>query len=508
MLTAIQKLRQTRLLSIPGLIYGLGAALTTGLNPMALLRVAARLHPERTAIVDERGALRYDELWGRSEATAVGLRAHYGVGPGRKVAIICRTDALAITAVFACARLGADLFLVNPELSGDQLLALDRRVGFDLLVYDEELAPGLADESLRAKALPARHQTDAALEGLAARYGRADRRLAPAAAGAIVVLTSGTTGQPKAARRRPSLLNAVPPMLALLTRANLDAYRSLYVATPISHGYGLAMLFVGLGLGATLYVTRRFDAARSAALIARHQIEAVTLVPLMLQRMLRQDPGALASLRCIIAGSAPLSPALAVEALARLGPTLFNLYGTSEAGFAIMAPPDTLRRKPGALGRPLPGVRARIVDEAGRAVGAGAIGRLVVRSAWTVGGAGWIETGDLALRDADGDLVLCGRADDMVVSGGEKVYPVELERVLLAHPAVDAAAVVGIPDPEFGQRLKAVVVVKAGAALDAPALLAWLRPRVARYQLPARIEVRDALPYSALGKLDRGALRD
>jgi acyl-CoA synthetase (AMP-forming)/AMP-acid ligase II len=502
----IKKLRKTQLLTARGLLGMAEATLATGANPMALLRLAARLHPERTAIVDERERLRYGELWRQAEATALALQLGYGVRARHKVAIACRNHAAAIKAIFACSRLGAHIFLVNPEMSGDQVLALEERVRFDFFIYDEELAPVVAASPLGEKALPAYHPTDSSIDRLPSRFAQTSLRLKQVRAGDIVVMTSGTTGRPKAAGRRPSLLNSLPPFLALLTQAHLDTYRSLYIATPIYHGYGLAMLFLGISLGAELYVTRRFDAARSAALIARHRIEAVTLVPLMLHRMLRLAPGSLASLRCIIAGSALLSPELAGESLAQLGPNLFNLYGTSEAGFSIMATPDVLSRKPAAIGKPLPGVRARIVNGAGQAVGDTSIGSLCIRSAWTASGRGWIATGDLAYRDGEGDIFLCGRVDDMIVSGGENVYPIELERVLLQHPHVETAAAVGIADVEFGQRLKAVVVAKRGAALDDATLLAWLKPRVARYQMPAAVEFRDELPYTARGKLDRRAL--
>jgi acyl-CoA synthetase (AMP-forming)/AMP-acid ligase II len=234
----------------------------------------------------------------------------------------------------------------------------------------------------------------------------------------------------------------------------------------------------------------------------------VTVVPTALQRMLLYDPEALSSLRCVVTGGAPLSPQLAQEALERLGPILFNFYGTSEAGFCIMGTPELLGRKPDSIGRPVRGVQARIVADGGQVAGQATPGQLCIRSSWTTGGKGWIETGDLAYRDADGDIFLLGRVDDMIVSGGENVYPIELENVLVRHPGVDSVAVVGIPDAEFGQRLKAVVVAKEGVSLDRSELLDWLKPRVARYQMPAVVEFRDELPVTALGKLDKKSLRE
>lgn len=508
MLTLIQKLYHVRLLTPAGLLGLLEAILTTGVNLMALLRLAAKLHPNRLAVTTDREQLSYRQLWQQAETLALALHTDYELCRQQKVAIICRNHAAAIKTLFAVSRLGAHVFLLNPELSAGQILALTDRLQFDLLVYDEQLAPLFEDVSLKNKSLPAYHSSGPSIDRLSSRSGSGKVNLRKTAAGNLVVLTGGTTGQPKSASRKPSLFNFLPPFLALLTQAHLDRYQSLYIATPICHGHGLAFLLIGVTLGAELYFTERFEAGRGCALIAAHQIQVVTVVPLMLQRMLKQGVSSLSALQCIISGSALLSPALAQETLTRLGPKLFNLYGASEAGFCIIGTPDIISRKPEALGKPIRGVQTKIVNEAGLEVAESLMGRLCIRSAWTTQRKKWIETGDLAYRDAEGDIFLCGRADDMIVSGGENVYPVELENVLLQHPEIDSVAVVGIPDPEFGQRLKAVVIKKPGARLDQAALLTWLKPRVARYQMPALIDFRDELPYTSLGKLDKKALRE
>jgi acyl-CoA synthetase (AMP-forming)/AMP-acid ligase II len=507
MFTLIKKLYRTRLLTTRGLYRLLEAVLATGINLMALLRVAAKLHPDRTAVIDEQERLSYPELWRQAEALAGALHTDHGIQPRQKVAIACRNHAAAIRAIFAFSRLGAHVFLVNPEMSAAQLLALEERLGFDFYMYDEPLAAVFADPPLSKKSLPSYHPTGPSIDRLASWSGPTKVRLKKVKTGNIVIMTGGTTGQPKAAGRKPSILDFLPPFVALLTRINLDNYRTVYIATPIYHGFGVSALFMSVILGVEMYFTKRFEAARACALIAEHKIEVVTLVPLMLQRMLSRNAEALSSLRCIITGSATLPPALARESLARLGPTLFNLYGSSEGGFAIMATPEQLARKPESIGKPVRGVSARIVNEAGHEVGEKEVGQLCVRSSGTTSKNDWVETGDLAYRDAEGDIFLCGRVDDMVTSGGEKVYPVELETILLQHPDVAAAAVVGIADAEFGQRMKAVVVAKKGSTLDQGALLDWLKPRVARHQMPAVVEFRDELPYTPLGKLDKKALR-
>jgi acyl-CoA synthetase (AMP-forming)/AMP-acid ligase II len=507
MFTLLHKLYRTRLLTVPGVFRLVEGVLTTGINLMALLRVAARLFPRRTAVIDEQERLSYLELWRQAEALAGALHTHLGIRPRQKVAIACRNHAAAIKAIFAFARLGTHVFFVNPEMTADQLLALDERLRFDFYVYDDPLAALFANTPLRSKSLPSYHPTGPSIDRLASRPGRTKARLKKVKGGNIVLMTGGTTGQPKTASRKPSFFDFLPPFVALLTRINFDDCRTVYLATPIYHSFGLASLFMGVILGAEMYFTRRFEAAHACALIARHRIEVVTVVPLMLQRMLNRDAAALSSLRCIITGSDTLNPALARESLARLGPTLFNLYGSSEGGIAIMATPDELRRKPDTIGKPIRGVRVRLLNEAHQEVGDQVVGRLCVRSAWTTNKNNWIETGDLAYRDAEGDYFLCGRVDDMIVSGGENVYPIELENILVQHPDVAAVAVVGIADAEFGQRLKAVVAAKKGRALDQRAVLDWLKPRVARHQMPAVVEIRDELPYTPVGKPDKKALR-
>jgi acyl-CoA synthetase (AMP-forming)/AMP-acid ligase II len=507
MLTLMNKLHRTRLLTVAGVLRLVEAVMTTGVNPMAMLRVAAKLHPDRPAVTDDVERLSYPELWHQAESVAAALHAEFAIRRRQKVAIACRNHAAAVKAIFAFARLGTHVFLVNPDMSADQIRSLEERLRFDFYVYDEQLAPAFASEPLRSKAVPAYHASDNSIARMSSRFKPGKVRLKKVTGGNIVVMTGGTTGQPKSASRKPSVLTFLPPFVALLTQLHLDNYRSLYIATPIYHGFGLASLFMGVILGAEMYFTRRFDAGQACSLIARNNIEVVTLVPLMLQRMLRHDAALLAPLKCIITGGALLSPALAKEASLRLGPKLFNLYGTSEAGVCVMATPDVVGAKPESIGKPIRGVRARIVNEADQEVGERAVGRLCIRSAWTTSQASWIETGDLAYRDGEGDIFLSGRVDDMIVSGGENVYPIDLENVVAQHPDVDAVAVVGIADAEFGQRLKAVVVKKQGAALDQPSLLEWLKPRVARYQMPAVVEFREELPFTALGKVAKKALR-
>lgn len=511
MVVILRKLYQTGLLTPMGLFRLVEAVLTTGINLMALLRVAAQLHPQRRAVLDDQTQLSYPQLWGQAEALAQRLQTDYGMQRQQRVAIACHNHAASIKAIFAASRLGAHVFLLNPEMSADQLQSLVERLAIDFYIYDhrdDKAVPQWLELALQnRKALPSYHSVVPSIDQLSLISEPSKRSLRAVRTGSIVVMTGGTTGQPKPASRKPSLLNFLPPFIALLEHVHLDRYRSLYIATPIYHGFGLAALLMGVILGAELYVTRRFEATHACSLVASYQIEVVTLVPLMLQRMLKQDARSLLSLRCILSGGAMLMPDLAQTTLKQLGPVTFNLYGTSEAGFCILATPALLKRQPASIGQPVWGVRVSIFNSEEQDVDPGTVGRLCIRSAWATHQKSWIETGDLAYRDPEGNIFLCGRVDDMVVSGGENVYPIELENVLLQHPDVDAAVVFGISDAEFGQRLKAVVVKHEDAPLCETALKDWLKPRVARYQMPAVVEFRDQLPYTPLGKLDRKALR-
>jgi fatty-acyl-CoA synthase len=227
MLTTLRHLRAAGWLNLPRLVGLLDAVLATGFNLTTLLRAAARTHPERIALVDDRGSLRYGELWRRAEVAAVALQAAYDMRPGQRVAVACRNHSAAITAICACSRLGAHVVLVNPEQSADKLLALVERQRFDLFVYDEELAPVAAQMPATTRTLSASQERALSLDGLVGAFAQTDVRLPPARSGEIVVLTSGTTGQPKAAGRKPNPLNLLAPFLALLSRTNLAACRTL-----------------------------------------------------------------------------------------------------------------------------------------------------------------------------------------------------------------------------------------------------------------------------------------
>ena len=494
----------------PAALARLAAAVRKyGVNLMALLAFAAETYGERPALVDERESYSFRRLHAEADRLAALLIGRYGLAPGRKAAVWCRNHAGLVKAIYAVSATGADLYLLNADLSGEQAARLAAGAKFDLLVHDEEKR-GPAERIIRDGMRRVGEQALDAGGGSPAAADRRAPRLRRTSAGRLILLTGGTTtGLGKEAPHRPSLSVYLAPFYAFVSRLNVPARRAAYIAVPLCHGYGLAALLALCAAGRTAIIRRGFDAEQACRLIRAHRAEMAVVVPTMLQRMLRTDPDALVSLSCIASGGAELGPRLVRETHERLGPVLYNLYGTSEAGLALIAAPEDLAAAPNTVGRPIPGVRLRVAGPDGKDLGAGRVGRLQVgrRGARRLGANAWIDTGDLGYRDGRGRYFLCGRADSMIVSGGENVYPLEVEQVLLTHPAIEDAAVIGVVDETFGMRLKAFVQPVRPGAVTEGELRTWLNGKLARYQMPRDIVFVERLPYTPLGKLDRKTLR-
>ena len=315
--------------------------------------------------------------------------------------------------------------------------------------------------------------------------------------GQITVLTSGTTGEFKAISRRQRFIDFLYPLSALVNEIALQRFNSVYIAVPFYHGFGLASIIVSILLGTEIYVTKGFDDKEAVRIIERNHIEVVALVPSMLKRIHNVSSNALKGVKRIISGGAALSPRMIAETFQKVGSVLYNLYGTTEAGFCILATPKDLLRHPETLGKAIHGVALRLTSSED-------IGELEVKSKWSVrqGKSKWVKTGDLAFVDQTKLVFLKGRVDSMIVSGGENVYPLDLENVISQHPQVYEVSVIGVPDISFGQRLKAFVVLKKGVSVSETELKDWLKARVARYQMPAQIVFLDELPLSSIGKVN------
>lgn len=479
----------------PRVLFAFTAAvLASGANLVALLRSGAAGNPG-AMLVDEHERVGFGDIADDAERLAAMLRCEHEVGRGKSVGIVGGNSVMLVRCLFAVSRLGERAILLNPHLPVGQIDLLLQRHGVDVVL------------ALRgSEGLPARSGRivcDPAL--LLGKPSAGPARPPRAGPGEIVVLTGGTTGLPKAAARTARPPGVLRLFLHLVAELRLEQRRSVHVAVPLFHGFGLAALVIAVALGRTIHLRGRFDGAEAAALVADEGVDTIVVVPTTLQRLLRSATGAL-PLRCIVTGGAPLPPALARETLDRCGAVLFNLYGTSEAGLSVIATPHDLAQAPDTIGCPAWGAEVSIRDAGGKPAAVDGIGDLFVRNRASIAPDTWIATGDRASRDRAGRLFLHGRSDDTIVSGGENVSPFEVESVLLTHPHVAEAVAIGVSDVEYGQRLIAFVVPRPGCVVDAEAMLAWLGARVARHQRPRSIVVLQSCPLTAIGKVDRRAL--
>ncbi len=484
-----------------GICSCIGALFRRGINLSVIVDIGNSLYPEQTAIVEDEKEISYQKLYRHTLILGCQLQKRYTLKKDRRVAIACRNHTGYVYALFAVASTGADVYIVHPDMGNDALAELIHRFRFDLFIHDNEI--NISPEMIHNydHFLPVHSNSGNSLAALLQQPPEEAYRPGRSHFGKVVVLTSGSTGQAKTAARKASATAFLSPFISLLKQLGLHRYDSLYPATPFSHGFGLAALLVALVLGKRVYLLKRFDVIHASQLIERHRIEVLTVVPAMIARLLDTPDYSLSSVRCILSGGDRLLPALIEKAAQRLkGNYIYNLYGTSEAGFCFMATPAALAYQPRTIGKPLNGVKVRIRTSGKKSLPEESIGELCIKCNWSAQKDKWIPTGDLAYKDRKGYYFLSGRTDDMIVSGGENIYPYELENILVKHPQIREAAVIGVPDPDFGKRLKAFIV-SSGESLREPELRDWLRGRCARYQMPREIRFLPALPYLPNGKI-------
>jgi len=506
-----------------------------GATPAGAYSGAAARHPDRAAIIDERGVLSFGQLNRRTNALAHELRKA-GIAEGDGVAIMCRNHRGFVEATVACSKLGAGALYLNTAFAGPQITDVLAREDPVAVIYDDEFgalvsagAAGrlrfVAWRDLQAQPQAARSDGSAAseaqptLEELIAR-GDDSELTPPAEKGRVVILTSGTTGTPKGAARPQS--DSVEPAAALFSKIPLKARETTMIAAPLFHSWGYAHFLLSLPLLSTLVLRRRFDPEETLRAVAHHRASALVVVPVMLQRILELPPETIASydvscLKVIAVSGSALPGELATRVMDTFGDVLYNLYGSTEVAWATIATPEDLRIAPGTAGRPPLGTVVKLLDEHGREVPRGEVGRIFVANefqfeGYTDGGGkeivgGMMRTGDVGRLDDGGRLFVEGRDDEMIVSGGENVFPREVEDLLADHPEIEEVAVVGVEDQEFGERLKAFVVTHNGAELTAKAVQDYVKENLARYKVPRDVVFVDELPRNATGKVLKRELR-
>jgi len=502
------KLYQAKLISPRGLFRLIASILRSKTNLMALLDFAARTYPQKTAIIEGTRAISYQALYQETLQLAAQLQKKYQLKAGQKVGLLCKNHIPFVQSLFALSMLGVDVYLLNVSMNVSQLENLLEKHSFKAIIQDEQGAVLLSKSSFKQVQIHTHTPLPNSILELAKTATPANYKLRKSSAGKLIILTGGTTGNFKTAVRKPSLFTFLNPFFALLNQLNLGTYRSVYILTPIYHGFGVAALLISIILGVKIVLSQQFKAEIAAQLMLQHQVEVLVLVPIMLQRLLQQDLNNFQYNKVILSGGAALNPTLVKQTSELLPNQLANLYGTSEAGFCVMATGKYLQQYPTTIGKKIKGVEIKILDKNKQELPLRKVGMLCVKSSWTMTNKAdqWIETGDLAYMDHNGYCFLCGRIDDLVISGGVNVYPVELEHILLQHEAIFQAAVIGISDVEYGQRLKAFVSLHQGHQLNLLTLKKWLKNKATGAQKPKEIVFLENIPLTALGKVDKKKL--
>jgi fatty-acyl-CoA synthase len=489
----------------------------------------ARRTPDRAAIIDDEGSFTYKELDEAANAVAHALLAK-GVRGGDGVAILARNHRWFAVAQFGCARVGARIILLNSSFSGPQIKEVSDREGAKLIIYDDEYTEDVSKAKPPLGKLRALGSTpdsdessgsfDETLANLVAANSKAP---APKASkhSSIIILTSGTTGTPKGANR--SLPPTLAPIGGILSHVPFKANEVTSLPAPMFHALGFLHATIGMFLGSTLVLHSKFKPDQVFEDIEKHKVTAVVVVPVMLSRMLDaleklDTKPDLSSLRIIFVSGSALGADVAERALKDIGPVVYNMYGSTEIAFATIAGPEHLEYKSTTAGPPVKGVKVRIYDDNGKELPQGEVGRIFVGTSfpfegYTGGGGkqiidGLLSSGDVGYFDENGLLYISGRDDEMIVSGGENVFPAEVEDCISGHPDVVEATAIGVEDKEWGHRLRAFVVKKDNANVDEDIIKKHVKDQLAKYKVPREVIFLDELPRNPTGKILKRELRE
>ncbi|NUA31025.1 acyl-CoA synthetase [Cupriavidus basilensis] len=476
------------------------------------------------------------ELSERGARLAGGLRA-LGLGEGDVVAVLLRNDPVFADIVHACRTAGTYYCPINWHFTAEEVRFLLTDSGARALIVSADLLDGVravVPEGVQVLAVAAPGKdSPAGATGfeswLATQQPYDGPRVAPRG---HMAYTSGTTGRPKGVLRAAPPLAMLDEQLARMrsvvaqTMGIVQGTRAL-MAAPLYHSAPGVFIQNALQLGERLVLCARFDPEQVLALVEKHRIDVLYLVPIMYVRMLKVPPEVrarydLSSLRFVASTGAPCAPEVKRAMLDWFGPVIHETYASSEAGMITVATPADAVAKPGTAGRPVDQGEVRILDEQGVACAPGEIGLVYVRqpaypdftyrnneaARRAIDRDGLVSLGDMGYLDADGYLFICDRASDMVISGGVNIYPAEIEHELVRYPGVADCVVFGVPDDEYGERLLAMVQPVAGATLEEGAIIEWLRQRLSGFKVPRTIVVEALLPRDDTGKLAKRRLRD
>ena len=512
-----------------------------GLTATVGFAAAAQRCPDRAGLIDERGTLTWRQLDDRCDALGVALQQRNpDSGLPATVAVMCRNHRGFIEALVGANRIGADVVLLNTSFAGPAMAEVIERESAGrpiTVIYDEEFTDTVeralrdipnatrilawTDSADRADSTDVTGSATATVDSLIEAH--LGRRPQPASRKSdVILLTSGTTGAPKGAKRSAGSGGA-GDLRAVLDRTPWRAEEPIVIAAPMFHAWGFSQLLFAALLACPIVTRRKFDPEATLALIDRHRATGLAVVPVMFDRIMDlpedvRNRYSAKSLRFATASGSRMRPDVVTAFMDQFGDVIYNNYNATEAGMIATATPADLRAAPDTAGRPADGTELRILDADHREVADGEVGQIFVRSStlfdgYTSGATkdfhdGFMASGDMGYLDAAGRLFVVGRDDEMIVSGGENVYPIEVEKTLTAHPGVAEAAVLGVDDEQYGQRLAAFVVLDKGASVEVDDLKQHVRDNLANYKVPRDITLLPALPRGSTGKILRNELRN
>ena len=494
---------------------------------------AAQRCPDRPGLVDELGTLTWREIDRRADALAAALQK---LAPAPTViGIMARNHRGFVEALIAANRIGADVLLLNTSFAGPALAEVVQRegaVGPLAVIYDEEFTAtvdrALADkpDATRIIAWTDGPQGGLTVEKMIAEHaGRQPQREGAKARrkGKVILLTSGTTGSPKGAKHSGGADGGPGILKAILDRTPWRAEEPVVVVAPMFHAWGFSQLVFAASLACTVVTRRKFDPEATLELIDRHRATGLCVVPVMFDRIMElpdevRNKYSGRSLRFAAASGSRMRPDVVINFMDQFGDVIYNNYNATEAGMIATATPQDLRAAPDTAGKPAGGTEIRILDQDFTELPTGEVGGIYVRNRTQFDGytsgktkdfhEGFMSSGDVGYLDDAGRLFVVGRDDEMIVSGGENVYPIEVEKTLAAHPEVAEAGVIWLDDEQFGQRLAAFVVLNDGAAAASDELKQHVRENLANYKVPRDITILDELPRGSTGKIVRRELQD
>ena len=490
-----------------------------GTTPAGGFRALAMRNPDGVAIIDELGQVTFGDLHRRTNALARALKER-GVGEGDGVAVMCRNHRGFIEASIAINKLGADVLYLNTAFAGPQLAEVVAREEPRVVVYDEEFADLLDGVDIAERVIGWTDDSESGsgpgpdtIEGMI-RSASSDADLTPPQhTSRTIILTSGTTGTPKGA---PRPQGGIPAAVSLLSRMPLKSGWTCHIAAPLFHTWGFAHYQLAMLLGTTMVLTRKFDPETALKLMADHECDSVVVIPVMLQRIMALpeetlDKYPLPRLKAVASSGSALPGDLPTQWMDRYGDNLYSIYGSTEVAWASIATPQDLREAPGSAGGIPHATIVRILDPDGKELPTGESGRIFVANdlqfeGYTGGGHkemvdGLMSTGDVGRFGEDGRLYVEGRDDEMIVSGGENVFPKEVEDCIATLDGVAEVAAIGVDDDNYGKRLRAFVVGADGVSLSEDDVKGWVKKNLARYKVPRDVVFLDELPRNATGKV-------